>query len=306
MRVGIVILPEHRWNENRLRWRRAEEYGFDHAWSYDHLGWSSLVDGPWFDVVPTLAAAAMETSRIRLGTFVTSPNFRHPVAYARQVLALDDISGGRLTVGLGSGGWGYDRQVLGGPDLPQRDRMVRFAEFVELLDSLLTQPRTDYDGQYYAAVQARNAPGCVQRPRVPFLVAANGPKAMRVAARHGQAWLTGPIAEEIGGHLAEDLDGWWRRVGQLVQTFEELLAEQGREPSEVDRYITLDGSPVLSMSSVEAFRDHAGRARELGFTDLVTHWPRPDGPYRASESVLERVAAEVLPELRAADALPIS
>src|SRR5207248_3255349 len=79
VRVGIVILPEDRWWAAEPKWRAAEEYGFDHAWTYDHLGWRNLVDGPWFSAVPTLTAAAMVTSRIRLGTFVASPVARHPV-----------------------------------------------------------------------------------------------------------------------------------------------------------------------------------------------------------------------------------
>ena len=58
MRFGITILPELRWADAQHRWRRAEELGFDHAWTYDHIGWRDLVEGPWFDAVPTLTAAA--------------------------------------------------------------------------------------------------------------------------------------------------------------------------------------------------------------------------------------------------------
>ncbi len=304
MRFGIVILPEHRWNESGRRWRRAEEYGFDHAWTYDHLGFGPLLDRPWFDAVPTLTAAATTTSTIRLGTFVTSPNFRHPVAYARQVLALDDISSGRFTLGLGSGGFGHDRSVLGMPDLSMTDRIARFSEFADVMDLLLTDERTTFHGRWYSAVDARSTPGCVQWPRVPFLIAANGPKAMRVVARRGQAWLTGPIAEEISGALASDVDGWWRRVAELVKQFEDVLHSEGRDPATVDRFITVDGAPVTSMSSVEFFRHQAGMAMELGFTDLVTHWPRPDGLYEADEAVLEQVAADVLPTLRTKDEPP--
>src|SRR3954453_23312903 len=126
MRFGIVILPDQRWPVSARRWRLAEEYGFDHAWTYDHLGWRDLVDGPWFDAVPTLTAAAAVTSRIRLGTLVASANFRHPVHFAREVPALDDISGGRLTLGLGAGGEGYDANVLGTPPLPPGRRVDRF------------------------------------------------------------------------------------------------------------------------------------------------------------------------------------
>ena len=95
------------------RWRRAEELGFDHAWTYDHLAWRSLRDGPWFGAIPTLTAAAMVTDRIRLGTLVASPNFRHPVPFAKELMTLDDISGGRLAAGIGAGGTGWDAAMLG-------------------------------------------------------------------------------------------------------------------------------------------------------------------------------------------------
>ena len=69
MRAGVVILQDQRWATAQRRRRRAEEYGFDHAWTYDHIGWRDLVDGPWFDGLMTLTAAATVTSRIRLGTW---------------------------------------------------------------------------------------------------------------------------------------------------------------------------------------------------------------------------------------------
>src|SRR3982751_5478951 len=141
MRVGIVILPELRWAKAQERWRRAEEYGFAHAWTYDHLAWRDLVDGPWFDAVTTLTAAATATSTIRLGTLVASANFRHPVPFAREVTALDDVSGGRLVLGLGAGGAGFDELVLGAAPLRPRQRADRFAEFVTLLDLLLREER---------------------------------------------------------------------------------------------------------------------------------------------------------------------
>ena len=102
MRFGIAILPDQKWSIARERWRRAEEYGFDHAWTYDHLGWRDLVDGPWFDSMATLTAAASVTDTIRLGTLVASPNFRHPAHFAREITTLDDVSGGRVTIGIGA------------------------------------------------------------------------------------------------------------------------------------------------------------------------------------------------------------
>ncbi|MFC6088265.1 LLM class flavin-dependent oxidoreductase [Saccharothrix lopnurensis] len=288
MRTGIVILPEHRWWMAEHKWKAAEEYGFHHAWTYDHVGWRSLVDGPWFGAVPTLTAAAVVTRRIRLGTLVASPNFRHPVPFARELLALDDISDGRFTLGVGAGGRGHDAQVMGGP--PAGSRQGRFEEFVAALDLLLTRPRTNFDGEHFRVRDARSAPGCVQQPRLPFVVAANGPRAMAVAAKYGTGWITtGPEADDEGA--------WWRGVAELTDRFREELARIGRAEGTIDLHLNADSCPVYSLTGVEHFRDVAGRARELGFTDLAVHWPRADGVFAGSEAVLERVAADVLPEL---------
>ncbi|ASW53006.1 LLM class flavin-dependent oxidoreductase [Plantactinospora sp. KBS50] len=292
MRVGIVILPDRRWAQARRRWQRADEWGFDSAWTYDHLGWRDLVDGPWFDAVPTLTAAAGVTSRIRLGTLVASPNFRHPVSFARQVTALDDVSDGRLTLGIGAGGAGFDAEVLGAGPLTPRRRVDRFAEFIDLLDRVLRSDGVTWRGEWFAAVDARGNPGCVQRPRVPFVVAANGPRAMRLAVRYGQGWVT------TGGG-GDDLDSWWRSVADLAGRFDGELAAAGRDPATLDRYLSLDAAPVYSLSSVECFTDAVGRAAGLGFTDVVAHWPRESSWYAGDEAVLERVAAEVLPMLSA-------
>jgi len=282
-----VILPEYRWLLAEQRWRAAETYGFDHAWTYDHIGWRSLVDGPWFDAVPTLTAAATVTRRIRLGTLVASPNFRHPVPFARSLLALDDISGGRFTLGVGAGGLGtYDNVVLGNQPMQAKARVDRFTEFVEQLDALLTRERTSIAGEYYTSVDARSAPGCAQHPRMPFVVAANGPRSMRLAARFGQGWVT-------SGKGGETIEEWWAGVAALAKVFADTPGTGG-----VDRYLSLDAAPVLSLSSVEYFREAAGRAAELGFTDIVSHWPREEGVYAARLTTLERVVSEVLPEIR--------
>ena len=103
MRFGIVILPQYDWPEAARRWRGAEELGFDHAWTYDHLSWRGLAGERWHATIPTLTAAAMVTERIRLGTFVASPNYRHPVPFAKDVASVDQVSGGRMLLGVGSG-----------------------------------------------------------------------------------------------------------------------------------------------------------------------------------------------------------
>jgi alkanesulfonate monooxygenase SsuD/methylene tetrahydromethanopterin reductase-like flavin-dependent oxidoreductase (luciferase family) len=291
MRVGMVILPEYRWWVAEPKWRAVEEYGFDHAWTYDHLGWRSLVDGPWFGAVPTLTAAAMVTERIGLGTFVASPHFRHPVSFAREVTALDDIADGRFLLGVGAGAvTGFDGTVLGAEQMTPRALVDRLTEFLTLLDEILTNDRTTYSGEYYSAVDARSAPGCVKRPRVPFVVAANGPRSIKLVARFGQGWVT-------TGPKTENADEWWSGVAENIGRLDGAMADAGRPGYKVRRYLSLDASPTYSLTSAACFADMVGRAGELGFTDVVAHWPRADGVYAGHEAVLEEVAGDVLPTL---------
>ncbi len=292
MRLGVVVLPEERWADARQQWQQLDTWGFHSAWTYDHLAWRSLADGPWFATVPVLAAAALATSTIRLGTFVASPNFRHPVPFAKELMTLDDLSGGRFQLGVGAGGTGFDAAVLGAEDLSPRQRVDRFGEFVELLDRLLTSPRTTYEGEWFTAREARMVPGCVQQPRLPFVVAANGPRAMRVVARHGQAWVTTGVTPPDAGE-----DAWWAALPGARDRLDDALRAEGRDPRDVERYLSVDSSGAFGLDSVEHLRDVLGRAGELGFDEVVVHRPRPDGVYAGDLAVLERVAADVLPDL---------
>jgi len=292
MRFGLTILPEHRWTEAAPIWRRAEDLGFDHAWTYDHLVWGGLPDSPWYGTTPTLTAAAMVTSTIRLGTFVTSPNYRHPVTFTRDLLALDDISDGRLICGIGAGG-DIDSAILGGQPLTPRQRFDRLHEFTGLLDRLLTTDHVTHEGTYFSAVDARTLPGPVQRPRIPFVMAANGPRSLRLAVRYGAGWVT-------TGPEVETMDQWWAGLAVLGGRLDEILGTAGRDSATFDRYVNLDSSPRFSLASVAVFEEMVGRAGELGFTDVITHWPRPDGPYAGDVGVLETVASEVIPRYRQA------
>lgn len=130
----------------------------------------------------TLVAAAVTSTTLRLGTLVTSPNFRHPVLLAKELLTLDDLSDGRLVVGIGSGGTGFDSHALGVPPKVATDRTARFAEFTALLDRLLTHDETTHAGIRYSAHKVVRHPVPVTSPRPPFVVSASGRKAMAVAA----------------------------------------------------------------------------------------------------------------------------
>ncbi|MFC6357296.1 LLM class flavin-dependent oxidoreductase [Luethyella okanaganae] len=299
MRCGIVILPQYAWPDAARLWRGAEELGFDHAWTYDHLSWRSLASEPWQATVPTLTAAAMVTERIRLGSFVASPNFRHPVPFAKDVATVDQISAGRFTLGLGAGGTGFDAFVLGQEPLAPRERFERFAAFTEALDILLRfePPQAGPDaeggpaglsfaGEWYTARGARMVGRPEQRPRLPFLMAANGPRSMRLAAAYGQGWVTtGP--DGVTG------DDWWATVADLAARMDESCSNAGRDPATLDRSLSIDSGGRYALESVGAFEDAVGRAAELGFTDVMTHWPRPEGIYAGSEDVLAEASSRL-------------
>ncbi len=283
MRFGLTILPELPWTEMRPRWEAAEAMGFDHAWTYDHLVWGGLPESPWYATMPTLTAAALVTDRIRLGTFVSSPNFRHPVLLHRDVQSLDDISAGRFMLGVGTGG-DLDSGILGGETLSTRQRVDRFQEFVELLVRLRTEDHVDADGEWFSARNARTLPPLRD---VPLIVAANGPRSLRFAARTGDGWVT-------TGPKVDTVEEWWTALDVSRRTVDETLSAEGRDPASFPRYLSLDSSPQFSLASRDVFEEMAGRADQLGFTDVITHWPRPDGPYAGSVAVLEEVAATVI------------
>jgi alkanesulfonate monooxygenase SsuD/methylene tetrahydromethanopterin reductase-like flavin-dependent oxidoreductase (luciferase family) len=294
MRLSTIILPIYSWHDGQAIWRRAEQLGFHAAYTYDHLSWRTFRDRPWFGTMPTLAAAATATETIRLGTMVTNPNFRHPVTLAKDLMTLDDISDGRITLGIGAGGSGFDATVLGNAPWSPRERADRFGEFLPLLSTLLQQDVTTSHGSHYTAVEARNIPGCVQKPRIPFYIAATGPRGLRLAAQYGQGWATDLDATSIGDISVDD------GLRILAARLEKLTAAchaVDRDVTELDKVLVHGSSPEYPLTSVDAFVDWAGRHSELGLTELVLHWPVPDSVYASDAAVFEKIVTEGLAQV---------
>ena len=286
VRVSTVILPHERWSQARTTWLQAEDLGLHAAYTYDHLSWRTFRDGPWFEAMTTLAAAAVTTTTLRLGTLVTSPNFRHPVLLAKELLTLDDLSDGRLVVGIGSGGTGFDAEALGAPPWGATERTARFAEFTGLLDRLLTHDETTHAGVHYSAREVVRRPVPVTSPRPPFVVSALGPKAMAVAAEFGQGWVT------IGGVTPGAAHTTEGAVASQLADLEAALAARGRDRSSIDRLL-LDGfGDEPTLESVDAFVDVAGRYRSLGITELVVHWPIAGTQFGTDPELFERIVTE--------------
>ncbi len=288
MRYGVVILPEHSWSRAAETWRRAEEFGFSHAWTYDHIRWRWLAEKPWFGAIPTLVAAAAVTSRIHLGTLVASPGLRHPITFAKEMMSLDDISGGRAICGIGAGG--YDADTLQGP-LTKAESATRFAEFVELTDNLLRQQPTILDGAFFQSKGVVMHPGCIQRPRLPLAVAATGPRGMRLAARYADTWVTSGAPGQFNPAPYESV---LPLIRAQLDALDEACDRTGRDPTTLNRLLLTGASVGGVLDSIEAFRDATESFAAIGVTDIVVHWPRESFPYKGNIEILERIADSVL------------
>jgi alkanesulfonate monooxygenase SsuD/methylene tetrahydromethanopterin reductase-like flavin-dependent oxidoreductase (luciferase family) len=295
VRIGVCIIPTDPWPVAVGQARRVEALGFDHLWTYDHLSWQHYRDRPWFGAIPWLTGLAGATERIRLGTIVCSPNFREPLTLAKDAIALDHVSEGRFVLGVGAGGVGWDATVYGGEPLGPAARHARFAEMVEALDGLLTHGAYSYEGAHYVIHDARTLPGPLQQPRLPLAVAAAGPRALALTARHADAWIT------IGDPWHDPSPaGIERAVRDQTRRLEDACTAVGRDPATVDRIFLAGAGDDRPLASVDAFTDAAGRFRALGITDFVVHHPRAEDPHWDDPpDVLDQVAAE-LPGLRPA------
>jgi alkanesulfonate monooxygenase SsuD/methylene tetrahydromethanopterin reductase-like flavin-dependent oxidoreductase (luciferase family) len=295
VRVGVLLLPTDPWGETVARVRRIEAMGYDHVWTYDHLSWRRYRDRPWHAAIPWLTGLAAATSRVRLGTLVATPSFRHPVNLAKEAMTLDHVSAGRLVLGLGAGGTGFDATVLGGEVPTPGQRAARFEEFVDVLDRLLRSPAVSHRGDWYTVDEARMLPGCVQQPRLPLAIAAGGRRTLALVARHADAWIT------YGDPAYRDTTpaGVDRAVRGQLAVLASACSDLGRDAGEIERIYLIGNTDERPLASVDAFVDFAGRFAELGFTDLVFHHPRPDDPvWTEPEEIVETLALSALPQLR--------
>jgi alkanesulfonate monooxygenase SsuD/methylene tetrahydromethanopterin reductase-like flavin-dependent oxidoreductase (luciferase family) len=293
VRIGVLMLPTDPWPETLERARRIEALGYDHLWTYDHLSWRRYRGRPWFSAIPWLTGIASATSRVRVGTMVASPNMRHPVTLAQDVVTADHVSGGRFILGVGAGGVGFDSTVFGHEPLSRAQLTARLAEFVELLDHLFREHVVSHEGTYYSVHEACIRPASVQIPRVPLAIAASGPRSLAIVARHADAWIT------FGGTSDLSPAGTEAIVRKQGQQLDDACAAIGRDPSTIRRIYLIGNTEERPLASVAAFDDFAGRYAGLGFTDLVFHHPRADDPvWDEPEAIVEAIASEVLPRRR--------
>jgi alkanesulfonate monooxygenase SsuD/methylene tetrahydromethanopterin reductase-like flavin-dependent oxidoreductase (luciferase family) len=215
---------------------------------------------------------AEATKRVRIGCMVTGNTYRHPALLAKSAVTVDHLSGGRLEFGIGAAWAEIEHEMYGIEGLDHR--VGRLSESIQIIKSLWTEERTNFDGRYYRFKDAIANPKPTQKPHPPIWIGASGPSTLRLVARHADVW-------NIAG-------GDPGRVKELTPMFEEACAAVGREPSEIRRSIQFgwdgeDRNQLLELS--------AGYL-EQGVTEQVIYL-RGDQP-----EVLSGKIAETLPELR--------
>jgi alkanesulfonate monooxygenase SsuD/methylene tetrahydromethanopterin reductase-like flavin-dependent oxidoreductase (luciferase family) len=225
LRVGVQ-LPEVerdvRWPEYRALARAAEEVGFDSIWLGDHLlyrGDGSPERGPW-DAWTLLAALAETTRRVTLGPLVACLAFHPPGLVARMAAAIDEVSGGRFTLGVGSG---WNEEEFRAFGLPFDHRASRFLESFGIVRRLLAGERVTSAGAYWQADDAVLLPPPARR--VPIMLGTSGPRQLAATLPHADSWNT-----------------WWDAYGNRAEGFAEVNAtitaiarEAGCDPAAVER-----------------------------------------------------------------------
>ena len=247
-----------RWADIRRMAERSEAVGFDSFWIPDHLIFKAEgqpAHGPW-ECWSLLSALAASTARMELGTLVLCTGFRNPALLAKMADTLDEVSGGRLILGLGAG-WHEPEYATFG--YPYDHRVGRFAEAVGLIKTLLRDGAVDHQGQYYTARD------CVLRPRgprpqgPPILIGAlaSGPRMLRLCAQHADLW-NGWLVPHENTPAA---------VPPLREALDAACAAEGRDPASLGRTIGLlvvpPGLDAALAGADYAPRPLAGSAEEI-------------------------------------------
>lgn len=231
LKVGVQ-LPEVEyvatWEQQRAMARAAEEIGLDSIWVGDHLLYRD--DGkptraPW-EAWSTLAALAAVTRRVEIGPLVAATSFHSPAMLAKKAATIEEISGGRLILGLGAGWNRVEYEAYG---FPFDHRVSRFEEAFTIIRQLLRDGRSDVRGKYHALADCELLPRGPRPEGPPLMVGSEGPRMLGITLPHVQAW-----------------NAWFTWFGNtpegyrpMRQRIDEACRAAGRDPSEVQRTLAL-------------------------------------------------------------------
>ncbi|MBI1881597.1 MAG: TIGR03560 family F420-dependent LLM class oxidoreductase [Chloroflexi bacterium] len=263
--MEVAIMIEGQDGLNWPRWQRiaqaVEDLGFAGLYRSDHYTNADPPDKDSLELWVSLTWLASHTQRIEFGPLVSPVSFRQPTMTARMASAVDDLSGGRLTLGLGAGWQVREHHNYGWDLLDIPGRFARFEEGLEIISRLLHSDKPfDFTGQFYQLHEATLLPQPQRPGGPPICIGGNGSqRTLPLVARHAQEWNAVFIPAT--------------RIVQLSRRLDELLEQQGRRPGEVRR--SLMTQLVFGRDAVEMQRKLQGRepAEELRRQGLVVGTP---------------------------------
>jgi F420-dependent oxidoreductase-like protein len=274
----------------------AERTGWHGVWMADHFMQNGDdLSVPMNECFALLAGLAVRTERVRLGSMVLGNTYRHPAVVANQAATIDQMSGGRFVLGIGAG-WQKNEHHAYGIELPPvKQLLARFEEACQVFQSLLTQDRTTFDGEYY---QLNDAPLEPKPAKLPILIGAAGEKvALRIVAKYADEWNHWGLPE-VARHKGEVFRAHCEKIGRDLSTVRrstqamiEVLVPGDTEAEERRDRLTAAGRPVI-MGSADQVLDVVARYPEAGIDEFLV----PDG-FLGSGSrrfdALERLREEV-------------
>ncbi len=216
------------WSNVRAFALAAEAADLDSVWMFDHF-FTRRDDGSlqgMYESWTILSALASITDRILLGTMVMCATFRNPGLLAKMAATLDDVSGGRLILGIGAGWHDPEYEAFG---YPTDRRGSRYEETLAIVRRLLDGERVTYSGEFNQLLDAVLAPAPSRR--IPLLIAGDGPRMLRLAGRYGDAW------NDNGFGLPDDPNYFGVRLHTVLQSLDEALEAEGRDPKTIERTI---------------------------------------------------------------------
>ena len=227
-----VQLPEvereTRWRELLDMTRAIEDLGYDSVWLGEHLlyRWPDRpARGPW-EAWSMLSAIAAVTDRIEFGPLVACTAFHNPALLAKQATTIDEISDGRLILGLGAGWNETEFRAFG---IPFDHRVDRFEEAFTIIRTLLQEGEIDFEGRYYQARDCEILPRGPRPGGPPLMIGSNGPRMLRIAAPHVHAWNS--WFADIGNDPAG--------IARLRDVVDAACRDVGRDPTEVERTVAV-------------------------------------------------------------------
>lgn len=294
------------WDEIVRIWQRAEALGYDTAWTYDHFI-AVMMDpfDPCLEAWSCLAALAVQTRRIRIGTLVTGNTYRHPAILAKIATTVDVISGGRLEFGIGAGWYEPEHTMFGLPFGSPRERCERLDEALTVIRALWRERQASVSGVHYQLSAAIAEPKPVQRPHPPITIAGAGEKRLLpIVARHADAWSSFG-SPDVYRRKIEIL----RRCCDAEQRDCDAIEKQVLVPTAITDDLSsvaplIQGYAMYQNISEEEARhwmllgsaDDVRRQIDAFVAVGVTHFVLTLSPYNFD--VFERFATEVLPRYR--------